>query len=1096
MPLVGPVLFAHNAMSPWKGSGKVWAFLGLVLLISVISPWVMASSVTYSASADFSSTSGYKGWTYWDSLGQEMTYNNSNARWECVAGLPWCYWTRTGGHPGSDRNVLRRWTPPGAGSARITGTKQKDSNACNEQNVALGKTATQSSCNTGCWGGVPSRAVDGNTDGHWVNGSVMHTGSDPQAWLQIDLGTSYVIHRIEVWNRVDDGGGEAARATNFNVMTSTDLVNWTTVNVPGQCQYPTSLPWWSRGRYVKVQLVGTNYLNLAEVRVFSNAHDGVYTRIWHETAQSNFYLTYTSPGPTQRTTLPGGSTYMACSDANAYSFDTDAEIYPGDKIEFEIDRIGNNDADGTTFDPTIVFEPADAIGAPWTETSPTSITLRFNGVLKCPNGAACRYRPDAALPPDYYTVHRMGTITSGDFFVAKLDNWARCGPADGPLCLNPQRPSNFTVTDSAGIHPDSWYKYKIRAYKGTYPGGRLYGRTRMVEAVTGAIAPPALTPMASVTAASADFGARDAVISWQAPAPPLDRPASLERFELYRQALSSATEREWSALRGYGTGEQFCDLLPQAYFPGDWTCLKTSAPSGACNVSYSYGTADCARWDPPVRVGYTTWSNDLNYQIWVNTADQGSPSRKTDAGFGLITSVTDPGVDRKPTTYRYYLVARYKSAYASPTQRSEVTNKVVLPRADTVAGFADAHVHQFGNLAHGGTVLDGRAGDSNDGSPTYSGALRDMGGFMSNATGKAVRGCDPVADGGTGAHDYGPLGNLLVNLLGVSHDWAGIREMPKWLTYSSSLHQQVYKTALKRAVDGGLRLMVMQAVNSEFMCKAVASISGLGPVLNGIRGNGKSPISCDDSTVVDLQIEAAYRLQSEVDGEANCAVPDVGLPNTNLDNSCGWYRIVTTPAAARKAMKNGKLAVVLGMEVATPFGCGTGQGGGIWAGGNASSWNAGGTRSTCAVGTSGAGVVDILNPLDGNSLQHFYDRGVRHVFPVHGAQNGLGSTAFFNPSNLYAYNQAALNGAWFRPGACLNRGAALDGPMAYRISPTLSLSLGPFGRLDIGRSSPRAWPYRPAFPAAPARPATWAETLVTRRRRQASLRSDVRSCKR
>src|SRR5438034_8605790 len=306
MPLIGTVLFEPYAMSPRKGPGKAWALVTVVLLVSVVSPWVNASSVTYSGSADFSSTSGHRGWTYWDSLGQEMAYSNSNARWECVAGLPWCYWTRTGGHPGSDRNVLRRWTPSGPGSARITGTKQKDSNAC-------------------------------------------------------------------------------------------------------------------------------------------NANDGVYTRIWHETAQSNFYLTYTSPGPTQRSALPGGSTYMACSDANAYSFDTDAEIYPGDKIEFEIDRIGNNDADGTTFDPTIVFEPADAIGAPWTETSQTSITLRFNGVLKCPNGAACRYRPDAALPPDYYTVHRMGTITSGDFFVAMFDNWARCGPADGPVCVNPQQPSNFAV---------------------------------------------------------------------------------------------------------------------------------------------------------------------------------------------------------------------------------------------------------------------------------------------------------------------------------------------------------------------------------------------------------------------------------------------------------------------------------------------------------------------------------------------------------------------------------------------------------------------------------------------------------------------------
>ena len=404
--------------------------------------------------------------------------------------------------------------------------------------------------------------------------------------------------------------------------------------------------------------------------------------------------------------------------------------------------------------------------------------------------------------------------------------------------------------------------------------------------------------------------------------------------------------------------------------------------------------------------------------------------------------MTDPGVDRKPTTYRYYLVARYKSAYASPTETSEVTAKIVLPRADTIAGFADTHVHQFGNLGHGGRVLDGRSGDTDDGSTTYDASLRDMGSFLCNATGKALRGCDAVAAGGTGAHDFGFWGNALVDLIGLGHNKDGIKNLPEWLTYSNSMHQQVYKTALKRAVDGGLRLMVMQAVNSEFLCKAVA-----------LLGGGQSPLSCDDSMALDMQITAAYRFQSEIDREANCFVPDEGLPNTNLDNSCGWYRIVTTPAAARKVMKNGKLAVVLGIEAGTPFACGTGPSGGIWAGGSDGDWNKGGTRPTCAVGGSTAGAINILDPPDPMSLQFFYNRGVRHVFPVHGANNGLGSAGLFNPSNLYAYNQAALNGTWFRPGPCLNRGENLvgpDGPMAYRISPALKLSLGPFGDIDFG----------------------------------------------
>ena len=47
-------------------------------------------------------------------------------------------------------------------------------------NLAQGKTATQSS--THASGAVASRAVDGNTDGNFGNGSVTHTNNDYHAW--------------------------------------------------------------------------------------------------------------------------------------------------------------------------------------------------------------------------------------------------------------------------------------------------------------------------------------------------------------------------------------------------------------------------------------------------------------------------------------------------------------------------------------------------------------------------------------------------------------------------------------------------------------------------------------------------------------------------------------------------------------------------------------------------------------------------------------------------------------------------------------------------------------------------------------------------
>jgi hypothetical protein len=61
-------------------------------------------------------------------------------------------------------------------------------------NVALNKTATQSSTHSS--GAAASRAVDGNTDGVFANGSVTHTNSDANAWWHVDLVQIETIVRL------------------------------------------------------------------------------------------------------------------------------------------------------------------------------------------------------------------------------------------------------------------------------------------------------------------------------------------------------------------------------------------------------------------------------------------------------------------------------------------------------------------------------------------------------------------------------------------------------------------------------------------------------------------------------------------------------------------------------------------------------------------------------------------------------------------------------------------------------------------------------------------------------------------------------------
>jgi len=147
-------------------------------------------------------------------------------------------------------------------------------------NVALRKPTEQSS--TGA-GGLASRAVDGNTNGDYFGAnSVSHTLEEANAWWQVDLGSLDSIVEIKIWNRTDCC---SERLSNFFILvspapfTSTDLNS--TISQPGvsafhapsQAGVPTIITVGKTGRYVRVQLVGKNYLSLAEVEVIADVPD-------------------------------------------------------------------------------------------------------------------------------------------------------------------------------------------------------------------------------------------------------------------------------------------------------------------------------------------------------------------------------------------------------------------------------------------------------------------------------------------------------------------------------------------------------------------------------------------------------------------------------------------------------------------------------------------------------------------------------------------------------------------------------------------------------------------------------------------------------
>jgi F5/8 type C domain len=133
-------------------------------------------------------------------------------------------------------------------------------------NLALLKNAFQSSTLNGA---NASRANDGNTDGVFSDNSVSHTNFEFRPWWQVDLGSVKSIGGVVVFNRTDCCSD---RLSDFDIFASVDGSTWqwaagfsgSLTGVSAELDMSAV-----QGRFVAVQLRGTNYLSLAEVQVFA-----------------------------------------------------------------------------------------------------------------------------------------------------------------------------------------------------------------------------------------------------------------------------------------------------------------------------------------------------------------------------------------------------------------------------------------------------------------------------------------------------------------------------------------------------------------------------------------------------------------------------------------------------------------------------------------------------------------------------------------------------------------------------------------------------------------------------------------------------------
>ncbi|XP_078589527.1 MAM and LDL-receptor class A domain-containing protein 1-like [Branchiostoma floridae x Branchiostoma japonicum] len=142
-------------------------------------------------------------------------------------------------------------------------------------NIALGRTAYQTSRFRNS--GPAHRAVDGNTDGDYMSGagSCIHTNreSNPSWW--VDLGQSYVVIRVDVFNRLDCCP-ERLNPFNIHIGDSDQVI--ANPKCGGDHRIDISQPSISisclgmKGRYVGIRLVASYQpLTICEVQVVSES---------------------------------------------------------------------------------------------------------------------------------------------------------------------------------------------------------------------------------------------------------------------------------------------------------------------------------------------------------------------------------------------------------------------------------------------------------------------------------------------------------------------------------------------------------------------------------------------------------------------------------------------------------------------------------------------------------------------------------------------------------------------------------------------------------------------------------------------------------
>jgi microsomal dipeptidase-like Zn-dependent dipeptidase len=331
--------------------------------------------------------------------------------------------------------------------------------------------------------------------------------------------------------------------------------------------------------------------------------------------------------------------------------------------------------------------------------------------------------------------------------------------------------------------------------------------------------------------------------------------------------------------------------------------------------------------------------SDASYYVLLGAGVPDGGTKVTGA-----TTFTATGVP--PGSHEWAVASYYDpgpvSTPAAEFPRARATVTVML-----LTGWADLHTHPMINLAFGGKLVHGGP-DVGSLLPTDASCNKGV----RAASMEHALGDDRPSHGGWNLVDFSCGDNFRQLLLhkfqegngalltgGAAKGYPDFLDWPKW---NDITHQKMWFEWIRRARDGGLRVMVALATNNKTLGDAVS-------------GPGDGPT--DDKASADLQLNEIKLFVSR-----------------HLD----FMEIARGPADIKRIVQANKIAVVLGVEID----------------------NIGNLNLLPPGALSGP----LMEPVISGEINRLYDAGVRYILPIHIMDNAFGGTAIykddFNTSNL------------------------------------------------------------------------------------------------